>query len=228
MSRLYSDETDSLIQKQLNLLADKTTSIEGYQEAMFELGVSLGVVLLKKLKNKQHICLAFTVEDADYLAKGLFSILEKKHTVSLVCFWNKRQILNQTSIAPILRKYCEPDALSADSLIIVKSIISGACVVKTNLANLITTMKPENIFVIAPVIHKNAKEKLAIEFPASIATKFQYIYFAEDSERLDNGEVKPGIGGNVYQRLGFKNQIAKNKFTPQLVKQRRKLFEQVA
>lgn len=67
-------------------------------------------------------------------------------------------------------------------------------------------------------------EKLEKEFPADIAARFRYIYFAEDSERLDNGNVVPGVGGDVYLRLGFKNQEDKNRFSPDLVKARRKSF----
>jgi len=94
-------------------------------------------------------------------------------------------------------------------------------VVKTNLTYLIQEMSPEVIFVVSPVIHSQAIGKLEREFPKAISEKFRYIYFAEDSEKLENGNLVPGIGGSVYQRLGFKDQEDKNRFTPNLVKTRR-------
>ncbi|MGQ7846600.1 hypothetical protein ACUNV4_19110 [Granulosicoccus sp. 3-233] len=40
-------------------------------------------------------------------------------------------------------------------------------------------------------------------------------------DKSDTGEVIPGIGGNVYQRLGFGDQESKNRYTPDFVKERR-------
>jgi len=82
-------------------------------------------------------------------------------------------------------------------------------------------MNPEVIFVVSPVIHSQAIGKLEREFPKAISEKFQYVYFAEDSEKVEEGNLVPGIGGSVYQRLGFKDQADKNRFTPDLVKTRR-------
>lgn len=70
-------------------------------------------------------------------------------------------------------------------------------------------------------MHKDAQEKLNKEFPNIISDKFNYIYFAVDDEKQADGDLVPGIGGNVYQRLGFKDQNDKNKFIPKLVKERR-------
>jgi len=70
-------------------------------------------------------------------------------------------------------------------------------------------------------MHKDAQEKLNREFPAIISDKFNYIYFAVDDEKDSDENLVPGIGGNVYQRLGFKDQNDKNKFIPKLVKERR-------
>lgn len=49
---------------------------------------------------------------------------------------------------------------------------------------------------------------------------FQFFYFAKDDERTPEGEVIPGIGGNVYYRLGFEGQDSKNKYIPEVVKAR--------
>ncbi|MEQ1545248.1 hypothetical protein, partial [Methyloglobulus sp.] len=62
------------------------------------------------------------------------------------------------------------------------------------------------------------------EFSEDISKRFEYVYFAEDSDMNPAGEVVPGIGGNLYVRLGFKDQQDKNKYQPNLVKQRRAMF----
>ncbi|MBK6999499.1 MAG: hypothetical protein IPH35_05880 [Rhodoferax sp.] len=65
-----------------------------------------------------------------------------------------------------------------------------------------------------------AQERLAQEFPKDIADKFEYLWLATNSQK--NGDyVDPGVGGSVYERLGFVNEVEKNKYTPQIVKTRR-------
>jgi hypothetical protein len=227
MSRKFSDNVSDVGKQYLVTLADITTGVSDYSNALYQLGKALGNVLCHKIgQQDENICVACTVEDADFLAKGVIESLNACHSqVSLACFWNQRQQLSfaqQTlSIAPIIRKYREPEVDNARILVIVKSVISGACVVKTNLTYLIQEISPEVIFVVSPVIHSQAIGKLEQEFPKTISEKFQYIYFAEDNEKLENGNLVPGIGGSVYQRLGFKDQEDKNRFTPDLVKTRR-------
>ncbi|MCX7086694.1 MAG: hypothetical protein NTV00_01440, partial [Methylococcales bacterium] len=125
--------------------------------------------------------------------------------------------------APIIKRYREPDLYSSTTLVVVKAVISSACVVKTNLTNMINEGKFKQIFVAAPVIHNQAISNLQNEFPNNISDCFKYIYFAVDSEKNTSGEIVPGIGGNLYTRLGFKNQQDKNKYIPNLIKQRRAL-----
>jgi protein-tyrosine-phosphatase len=48
------------------------------------------------------------------------------------------------------------------------------------------------------------------------------VYLAEDDVKTPEGIIVPGIGGEVYARLGFGSQDDKNRFTPDLVKQRRR------
>ncbi len=117
--------------------------------------------------------------------------------------------IEDLKVAPILKKYQEPSEKKVNYLVVVKSIISGACVVKTNLVNLIQKIEPEKIFIVAPVIYHNAEEKLKSEFESEIYDKFQFFYFAKDDERTPSGEVIPGIGGIVYDRLGFNGQEEK-------------------
>jgi len=221
MSRHFSEYTSDIGLSNLARLADSSTNAEDYSNSLYLLGKELGIVLAEQISDKNiKLCVACTVEDADFLAKGIIESLSVLSSdISLACFWNQRQ--QALSIAPIIKKYCEPAVKNANVLVIVKSIISGACVVKTNLTNLIQDSEPNRIFVVAPVIHCDAQEKLNSEFPNIIAEKFEYIYFAIDDEMQSNGNLVPGIGGNVYQRLGFKDQDDKNKFIPKLVKERR-------
>src|SRR5688572_24870926 len=66
------------------------------------------------------------------------------------------------------------------------------------------------VFVVAPVMHSQAKAKLRREFDAAIAARFQFIACAVDSEK-DGENVKPGIGGSVYELLGLDDKHAKNR-----------------
>lgn len=130
-------------------------------------------------------------------------------------------------VAPILKKYQEPVGQSVNYLIIVKSIIYGACVVRTNLIDLVQKIEPEKIFIVAPVMYFQAEEKLKSSFDKVIYDKFKFFYFAKDNERTREGEVIPGIGGNVYIRLGFDGQDDKNRYVPKIVKDRRSKFIKV-
>ena len=221
MSRHFSDYTSDIGLSNLARLADSSTNAEDYSNSLYLLGKELGIVLTEQITVENiKLCVACTVEDADFLAKGIIDSLSDLYSdISLACFWNQRQ--QALSIAPIIKKYCEPAVNSANVLVIVKSVISSACVVKTNLTNLIQDINPVSIFVVAPVMHTDAEKKLNSEFPRAITQKFKYIYFAIDDEMETNGNLVPGIGGNVYQRLGFKDQDDKNKFIPKLVKDRR-------
>lgn len=50
--------------------------------------------------------------------------------------------------------------------------------------------------------------------------KFEFVTFAIDEDRLENGEVVPGIGGMVYPRLGLGDVAAKNSYIPEMVMSR--------
>ncbi len=223
MSRKFQNSVDESVKNWLSQIADKSTDVDHYRHAMYELGLRQGEQLVHEVSG-ENVAIACTVEDADFLAKGIIEAIESDvQSTSLACFWNKRISGNElfASTAPILRKYKEPHLKTADVLIIVKSIISGSCVVKTNLMHLIQEMSPKKIFVMAPVMYESAPDSLSREFPDSISSRFAYNYFASDSERTTDGEVIPGIGGSVYERLGFESQDGKNRYTPQLVIARR-------
>jgi hypothetical protein len=210
----------------LDRLVQNDTMPAEYRDIMYQLGRALGNVLHNQFNIDSHkVCIACTVEDADFLGKGILDEMEKvSEKLFITVFWNKRfkpYEDNDISIAPILREFHDPGYTSANILIVLKSIISNACVVKTNLTRLIEQSTPDKIYIVAPVLLKDAPQKLEKEFPPEVAHKFEYLYFAEDTERTSEGMVVPGIGGDVYQRLGFDGQESKNRYTPDLVLERR-------
>lgn len=225
MTRKYSSLVNDRIRSLLNTLTDKSIETQLYQETMTKLGMSLGNALLTKIDKEKSVYLASTVEDADFLARGVLNQLENHlDSVAFACFWNQRFSpfeIEDLKVAPILKKYQEPTESKVDYLIVIKSIISGACVVKTNLINLIQKITPDTIFIVAPVMYHKSQEKLINEFEKDIYEKLEFLYFAEDDERTQEGEVIPGIGGMVYERLGFKGQEDKNRYIPEIVKERR-------
>ena len=232
MTRRYSHLVNPEVQELLNTLVSRSSEPSLYREAMMRIGLSFGDAILAEMNNKQcSVYLACTVEDADFLAQGILSRIEKSlDSVAFACFWNQRFSpfnVVDLKVAPILKKYQEPTAKKVDYLVIVKSIISGACVVKTNLTHLIQEIDPEKIFIVAPVIFHRAEQKLKNEFIKEIYDKFHFFYFAKDDERTSEGVVIPGIGGTVYDRLGFDGQDDKNKYVPQIVKSRRSKFVNV-
>lgn len=210
----------------LSALADSATSVDAYRDALLRLGKSLGGVLAERIDKNglKPLCVVCTVEDADSLATGMIEALADGgfgHLIRLVCFWNDRIEINGQSMAPILKEYREPCGVDGATVIVIKSIISSACVVRTNLSNLLADANPERIFVVAPVMFKGAEKSLAREFPAEISTRLEYLAFAVDDER-EGKWVVPGVGGDIYHRLGYGGKENKNRHIPELVKTRRK------
>lgn len=226
MTRTYSNLTTDNIKALLDILVDRSSVPDIYKHTMTKIGISLGDAVLTEIgDDRASVYLACTVEDADYLAKGILSRLERRFkSVGFACFWNERFSpfdMDDLQVAPIIKKYQEPAGRTVNYLVVVKSIISGACVVRTNLTHLIQSIEPEKIFIVAPVMYYQAEQKLKNEFDKSIYDKFQFFYFAEDDQRTSEGEVLPGIGGMIYNRLGFQGQEDKNKYVPEVVKSRR-------
>lgn len=212
-------------------LVDELSSLKGdinsYREKMRSLGEHLANGILGKLNSDkvEDICVICTVEDADFLARGVIEELEAHglgQKTHMICLWNERVQRDGISISPVLRSY-EEEFINrkASVFIIVKSIISGACVVKTNLTRAISTVTPERIFVASPVMLTGAENRLAREFSEEIGRKFEFVHFATDSEKVGE-EVIPGIGGSVYKLLGLGNSSTKNKYVPEIVKERRR------
>lgn len=200
---------------------------ERYRTLMREVGMHLAASLLAEGIDKFHnkdICVVCTVEDADFLAAGVMEGLERggvdASRLYLQCFWNERVRSEAVSLSPILRQYVEPFDTAKVTYVVVKSIISGACVVRTNLTRVLSDAENADVYVAAPVLLDGAQNRLSSEFPADISSRFKYVWFATDYEK-DGDHVLPGVGGSVYERLGLGNEISKNTHIPTIVKQRR-------
>lgn len=222
--RSYSDIAGGAARAALQdlLKASGDHDVRGYQEAMYTLGQLLGAALSARatLSSAKTVLVVSTAEDADYLASGVMAALRGSHNVKCAVFWNNHYALpSSESIAPVVNSYYQDGYENADALVIVKSVISGSCVVKTNLLRLMSKNRKllDNVHVASPVMHVDAVRKLKSEFPDSISNKFDFAYFAVDSNKTDN-DVVPGIGGQVYQLLGLEDQPAKTGYIPELVK----------
>jgi len=216
----YGDE--AIIKDSLNVLADKKTNYCEYRKAFMILGEELGKVLASEYESisTDKTMLVCASEDADWLAKGVeigFGKGELKKSV----YWSSREIVHinedgtKIEISPIEKAY-EETINDCQLLIIVKSIISTSCVVKTQLNRLIGRISPKRIAIAAPVMYKDGMPNLMQEFPDEINSKFKFYTFAIDDERVGS-EVIPGIGGMVYTRLGLGNMEDKNHYIPEMV-----------
>ena len=214
-----------MIRKSLDALADKTTGVEAYRNACETLGVELGRILAQKVGDvlAKETMLVCASEDADWLAKGVENGFGKGE-LPVSIYWSTRNTVYQSEngekieISPIVKAYEEPIA-KCRLLVIVKSIISSSCVVKTQLTRLIDRIHPEMIVIMAPVMYKDAQPNLLKEFPEEISNKFHFLQFAVDEDRQGN-EVIPGIGGMVYPRLGLGDINKKNQYIPHMVRMR--------
>lgn len=216
----YGDE--AVIKASLDALADKNTNVNDYREAFRTLGVELGKVLASEYRMAlaDHTMLVCASEDADWLAAGVESGFGKGELKKSV-YWNSREVIHtnedgsKVEISPIEKAYEEP-INDCRLLVIVKSIISTSCVVKTQLTRLIGKTTPDQIAILAPVMYKDGVPNLMREFPEEISSKFHFITFAVDDER-EGSEVVPGIGGMVYPRLGLGDMETKNRYVPEMV-----------
>ena len=216
----YGDE--AVIKASLDALADKGTNVNDCREAFRTLGVELGKVLASEYRMAlaDQTMLVCASEDADWLAAGVESGFGKGELKKSV-YWNSREVIHtnedgsKVEISPIEKAYEEPIG-DCRLLVIVKSIVSTSCVVKTQLTRLIGKTTPDQIAILAPVMYKDGVPNLMREFPEEISSKFHFITFAVDDER-EGSEVIPGIGGMVYPRLGLGDMGTKNRYIPEMV-----------
>jgi len=212
----YSEDARKL----LDNLIDENTDFEEYRKSFRELGEILGDVVRKDILAGK-IMIACAAEDADWLASGFMKGLAFSN-VQIAVFWNSRvqiaenEKMGKIEISPIIKSYVSK-VDNVDTIIIVKSIISTSCVVKTQLMRLLDTFNPEQIIVVAPVMYKDAELNLRNEFPENISKIMKYYALAIDDEK-EGDRVIPGIGGMVYPRLGLGNSKEKNSYLPELVK----------
>ena len=220
-----AEEAGQQVYEFLGALTDQKTAPPAYRDAM----VGLGKLLGEKLCRDHHVsgtnvCIAFTAEAADFLATGAVdAISEAGAQITVACFWNRRDRpfdVDWLDVAPIIQEYVEPQPAHVEHLVVMKSIISGACVVRTNLLRLLEAITPSHIHVVAPVMLQGAEDRLAEFLPEDVVERFEYSTFAIDSEKTETGLVVPGIGGEVYERLGLGNHITKNEVMPRLVEAR--------
>lgn len=221
--RIYTDFATPKVKKHLNTLITDKISTEEYQNAMFALGQELGKLQTTHNQDEQLLVVS-TSEDADYLTSGYIDSLEKKGiNYKIAVFWNHHYSLkNGDSVAPITNSYIQEDIASCTKIVLLKSIISGSCVIRTNLLALLDSLNLEaieSIAVAAPVMHNQSQNKLKKEFPDEICQKFEFSTFAIDSKKDERGNVLDGIGGEVYPHLGFETQPAllKTGYMPNLV-----------
>lgn len=216
----YGDE--AVIKASLEALAEKNTGVQEYRKAFRMLGEELGKVLAHEYKATPaaKTMLVCASEDADWLATGVESGFGKGELRKSV-YWSSREVVytnadgSKVEISPIEKAYEEPID-DCELLVIVKSIISTSCVVKTQLTRLIGKISPRQIAILAPVMYKDGIPNLMHEFPEEINRKFHFVTFAIDDERRGS-EVVPGIGGMVYQRLGLVDIETKNHYIPEMV-----------
>jgi hypothetical protein len=221
-SRVWAYPEDMHAREMLGRLIDAPSGVD-YQHAMYDIGGLLAEKLYEqnKLDRGSKICIVSTVEDADFLSRGVYDYLKAKDfSLFFVCMWNQRERVfdGGITVAPIIRSFEQRGYENCDEMIVVKSIISGSCVVKTNITALFSKISPKKIHVVSPVMHEDSEKNLLKEFPKEYSGLFDFQFFAKDNFRdMNTGEIKPGIGGNVYQRLGFDDQKDKNKYYPKMV-----------
>ena len=107
MTRKYSDLHNDDIRTLLETLADRSVEPEQYQDTMTRIGESLGDCVLAKIDDfNSNTYLACTVEDADFLAKGMLNRLENQlDKFAFACFWNQLFSpfeLEDLKVAPII------------------------------------------------------------------------------------------------------------------------------
>lgn len=229
MSRTYCDNITDVARHALQQLIKDNVSVAEYQKAMYELGAQLGQLFCQKHQGiKKPVLVVSTAEDTDYLVAGFIQVLTANNIkTKIAVFWNHHYSLpDKSSVAPIVNQFLEDDYQTCGHIAMMKSIISGSCVIHTNLAALINEIVLVNIAdiaVLAPVMYEQAPHNLNNVFTQKIAEKFSFYSLAIDSQRDDNGIVYPGIGGEVYGKLGLADQPAlMGTFIPNLVRQ--KLF----
>lgn len=178
---------------------------EEYRTAITEVGESLGSAVRKKMPSPgEPFVLVSTPEDADFLVTGMLRSLDAEQA-RLICYWTDRRTYpGERDLATVVQSYVDPRIRRGiETVVIAKSIIASSCVVRTNLEKVLLELDPLRIIIAAPVMLRGAERRLKAAFPSSIAARFQFVSFAIDAHKDEQGLVAPGVGGMVEQRLGY-------------------------
>src|SRR5438552_3920134 len=139
MSRAFTAYADDFVKAQLEALAAADTSVETFRQLMRAVGHRIADLTFDIAPDvRDHpVCVLCTVEDADFLARGIVERLESNglahDRVSRACFWNERvrrfddENDDSIDVAPIIKQYRELDDVRDAVLIVAKSIIRGTC-----------------------------------------------------------------------------------------------------
>ena len=211
-SKLSSPEVKHELERLLN-----DPPYPQYRDAMRKLGEQLGVAAKLHLDHRKPFALVTTPEDADFLTRGMLTSLPRARA-RLACYWTERHhFTGRADVATVTQSFVDPQMPKRlETVVIAKSIISSGCIVRTNLEEFLTAVQPERILIAAPVMLAGADDQLRAEFPESISKRFVFITFATDTVR-DGPTVRPGVGGQVEERLGLKGRS--DRFSPELVKE---------
>lgn len=80
--------------------------------------------------------------------------------------------------------------------------------------------RPSENFYCGSCYVYECRKSLRKEFPISVSNKFEFVTLAIDTEKDQNQNIIPGVGGMVYPKLGLGDSHDKNKYMPELVKSR--------
>lgn len=105
------------------LSAARNGAVEDYRQQMYRLGVELACSVEAQLP-PGDIVVAATVEDADWLLRGVLDGAHLHERARVFCYWNNR--INEDT-ALITSSYEEAiEETSVAAVIVIKSIIAGA------------------------------------------------------------------------------------------------------
>src|SRR5438045_1103118 len=135
MSRTFTQYAANDTRDLLASLVIERTPVNDYRAAMRQLGQRIATFALDLAQEaREHRgWVRCTVEDADFLARGIVEGLEteglRHDQVRLACFWNERvrrfegDSQDSFDVAPIIKQYREEIDIQDAILILAKSII---------------------------------------------------------------------------------------------------------
>lgn len=202
--RTLLSEATAQVKAQLDELLRAETPTR-YGEVLTALGQSLGTAVKVRLgASRGPFALVSTPEGADSLVRGMLDALGRERA-RLVCYWAERHpVEGKEDVANIYQEYFDPRlAEGASTVVVVQSIISSSCIVRTCLEKILLRLAPKRIIIAAPVMLDGAESRLKKDFSPAIGERFEFVAFAVDTMTQGN-IVVTGVGGMVEERLGYK------------------------